>query len=337
MAQGFYEILGVDQSASGDAIHVAYQDQLAELVRRLRAARKQGADVTILEGQERALKEAMSVLTDPVRRQRYDAYRRANRAGMPTDAESMWGMAKDALVDPLAIASLDVLRQTTELNIGNPFTVAPQPRKWAQRPEGPPPAPAAAPQVPPQAPVPPPPAVQQAVAPQAPVAPPPAPRVHAPDPAAEVTDRLQQQSEPRVAAPRVAEPRVAEPRVAEPRVAEPRVAPPVAPQPAVQPRADAPVPTLPPMDDLHTIAGTYGFDGRFLRAAREMRKRTIEDVAEETRISLRYLHALESNDFDSLPAETFVRGYVKELTRALKIDHVDAVEGYLELYRQQRG
>jgi cytoskeletal protein RodZ len=91
------------------------------------------------------------------------------------------------------------------------------------------------------------------------------------------------------------------------------------------------------MDDVHTIAGTYGMDGRFLRAVREMRKRTIEDVAEETRISLRYLHALESNDFDSLPAETFVRGYVKELTRALKIQEVDAVEGYLELYRQQRG
>ena len=125
MAQGFYEILGVDQSATGDAIHAAFHAQLAELVRRLRAARKQGADVTILEGQERALKEAMSVLTDPARRQRYDAYRKANLIGMPSSAESMWAMAKDALVDPLAIASLDVLRETTDLKIGNPFTVCP--------------------------------------------------------------------------------------------------------------------------------------------------------------------------------------------------------------------
>ena len=91
------------------------------------------------------------------------------------------------------------------------------------------------------------------------------------------------------------------------------------------------------MSDVHGIAGTYGHDGRFLRAVRELRKRTIEDIAEETRISLRYLHALESNDFGSLPAETFVRGYVKELTRALEIDHAEAVEGYLELYRQHRG
>ena len=324
MAQGFYEILGVEQGATGDAIHAAYHDQLAQLVRRLRAARKQGADVTILEGQERALKEAMSVLTDPVRRQRYDAYRRANVAGMPGDAESMWGMAKDALVDPLAIASLDVLRQTTELNIGNPFTVAPQPRKWAERPSGPPPVPPAA-------------------APAA-IPPPPMPSAPAPvDVAAEVTDQVHQApavdsanrlptqtSEPRVAEPKGGEPRVAEPRVAEPRVAPPREATPPATAPT--PTAMAPVP-----DDVNSIAGTYGFDGRFLRAVRELRKRTIEDVAEETRISLRYLHALESNDFGSLPAETFVRGYVKELTRALKIEHAEAVEGYLELYRQSRG
>ena len=107
MAQGFYEILGVDQQASSAAIQAAFQDQLAELVRRLRAARRQGADVTILEGQERALQEAMSVLTDPSRRQRYDAYRRATRHGMPTAAEGMWDVAKDALVDPLALTVID--------------------------------------------------------------------------------------------------------------------------------------------------------------------------------------------------------------------------------------
>ena len=43
MAQGFYEILGIDNRSSTEAIHAAYHDQLAELVRRLRAARRQGA------------------------------------------------------------------------------------------------------------------------------------------------------------------------------------------------------------------------------------------------------------------------------------------------------
>jgi hypothetical protein len=298
MSQGFYEILGVTQDATGEGIHTAFHDQLAGLVRRLRAARRQGADVTILEGQERALKEAMAVLTDPVRRQRYDAYRRANKEGMPDSAESMWGLAKDALVDPLAIASLEVLRKTTELNIGNPFSVAPQPRKWAQRPSAPPkPPPAQQP--------------QPSVAPTNGVS-------AAPDPSTEITDQIEQaQARPQA------------------QVAPPRAAPAPAAQAAQVSETPAPAASTP--NSVVAIAETYGIDGQFLRAVRELRKRTLEELAAETRISMRYLHALESNDFDSLPAETFVRGYVKEISRALQIDEVDAVEGYLELYRQQRG
>jgi cytoskeletal protein RodZ len=98
-----------------------------------------------------------------------------------------------------------------------------------------------------------------------------------------------------------------------------------------------PAPPPPPPNDVVGIAARYGMDGRFLRAVRELRKRTLEELADETRISLRYLHALESNDFDSLPAATFVRGYVKELSRALDIQDVDVVESYLGLYKQQRG
>jgi hypothetical protein len=298
MSQGFYEILGVNQDATGEGIHTAFHDQLTGLVRRLRAARRQGADVTILESQERTLKEAMAVLTDPVRRQRYDAYRRANHEGMPDSAESMWGMAKDALVDPLAIASLEVLRKTTELNIGNPFSVAPQPRKWAQRPTAPPKPP-------------------PSQSPQPQVAPTNGASTKA-DPSTEITDQVEEvQALPQA------------------QVAPPRTASTPAPQ-SVQP-ADASAPADPALDSVGAIADTYGFDGQFLRSVRELRKRTIEEMADETRISLRYLHALESNDFDSLPAETFVRGYVKELTRVLQINEVDAVEGYLELYRQQRG
>jgi curved DNA-binding protein CbpA len=310
MSQGFYEILGVNQDATGEGIHTAFHDQLAGLVRRLRAARRQGADVTILESQERGLKEAMAVLTDPVRRQRYDAYRRANHEGMPDSAESMWNLAKDALVDPLAIASLEVLRKTTELNIGNPFSVAPQPRKWAQRPTAPPK---------------PPPAQSQPAPPQPLVAP--TNGVPAgPDPSTELTDQFEQvQARPQAEARPQA------------KVAPPRAAPAPVPTPAQTAESSAPAPAPAAPNSVVSIAETYGMDGQFLRAVRELRKRTLDELAAETRISMRYLHALESNDFDSLPAETFVRGYVKEITRALKIDEVDAVEGYLALYRQQRG
>jgi hypothetical protein len=294
MSQGFYEILGIEHQASSASIQAAFQDQLAELVRRLRAARRQGADVTILESKERSLKEAVEVLTDPARRQRYDAYRRASRTGMPDSAEGMWAVAKDALVDPLAISSLDVLRATTDLNIGNPFKVQPKPRQWAQR-QG---QPTAAP-------------------PTSPTGSPPGPPVsngHAPsvDPSTEITEQVQRTpTEPAVT--------THAPIDSEPVVVSPPPEPP------------------PPLDDIVAIAGRFGLDGRFLSAVRELRQRSIDALADETRISSRYLHALESNDFDALPAETFVRGYVKELARALEIHEVDVVEGYLALYRQQRG
>jgi hypothetical protein len=307
MAQGFYEVLGVEHRATTESIHSAYHDRLAELVRRLRAARRQGADVTILESQERGLKEAMQVLSDPRRRQRYDAFRRANQMGMPDNAESLWDHAKDALVDPLAISALEVLKGTTELNIGNPFSVAPQPRKWSSRPnEGAAAQPVAA-------------AVrqQEPVVARAPMA------TETSDPSNEITEQMDRSGSTYRA----------------PSAAPPAPAPlpaPVQAAPVPEP-APPPTPAPPVLSDVETIASQYGMDGRFLRAVRELRKVTLDELAEETRISLRYLHALESNDFTSLPAATFVRGYVKELSRALKIEDVGIVEGYLALYNQQRG
>ena len=49
MSQGFYEMLGVSRDATPEAIRSAFQGRLAALVRRLKAARKQGADVTLLD------------------------------------------------------------------------------------------------------------------------------------------------------------------------------------------------------------------------------------------------------------------------------------------------
>ncbi len=109
MSQGFYEMLGVESRASEAQIRAAYQDRLAALVRRLRGARRQGADVSILEGQERTLREAVEVLTDPPRRRRYDAYLAAGRSGMPAGAEELWEAARSAEVDPVGAAAVSVV------------------------------------------------------------------------------------------------------------------------------------------------------------------------------------------------------------------------------------
>ena len=51
--------------------------------------------------------------------------------------------------------------------------------------------------------------------------------------------------------------------------------------------------------------------GAKLRAARESKGMSMEQVAKETLLTSRYLKALEADDYDTLPGTTFVRGYLR--------------------------
>ncbi len=60
--------------------------------------------------------------------------------------------------------------------------------------------------------------------------------------------------------------------------------------------------------------------GDLLRAAREKAHWTLEDFAKETHIKMEYLLSLEANDFDALPAATFVKAYIRNYARIFKLD-----------------
>ena len=105
------------------------------------------------------------------------------------------------------------------------------------------------------------------------------------------------------------------------------------------PRIEVPILTnLPePADETpESLSARLGYDGRFLKAVREMRGIDIQALSHATRISPRYLEAIEDNGFDRLPTGTFVRGYVKEIVRELDIEHTDAVQKYMDLFKQHR-
>lgn len=51
--------------------------------------------------------------------------------------------------------------------------------------------------------------------------------------------------------------------------------------------------------------------GNKLREARERKGLSAETVSRETMLTLRYVQALETDDFDALPGTAFVRGYVR--------------------------
>src|SRR5690348_10685102 len=63
--------------------------------------------------------------------------------------------------------------------------------------------------------------------------------------------------------------------------------------------------------------------GERLRAAREEKGVSLEDVAAQTRIPLRHLQSIETADWDSLPAPTYTIGFAKSYASAVGFDRTE--------------
>jgi cytoskeletal protein RodZ len=73
----------------------------------------------------------------------------------------------------------------------------------------------------------------------------------------------------------------------------------------------------------------HGVDiGAALRAAREFRGLTLQDVADSTRIRQGYIEALENLRVEDLPSRPFTIGYVKSYARLLGLDGDAAVDRF---------
>ncbi len=68
--------------------------------------------------------------------------------------------------------------------------------------------------------------------------------------------------------------------------------------------------------------------GDHLRREREMRGVTIEEVAAATRISPRFLEALENEQWERLPGGAFNRGFIRSVARYLGLDEENMVAEY---------
>lgn len=68
--------------------------------------------------------------------------------------------------------------------------------------------------------------------------------------------------------------------------------------------------------------------GRYLQSIRLEKKISLEDVSEETRIAIGNLQLIEKEDLEALPAEVFVRGFLRAFARAIGADGEEAVRLY---------
>jgi cytoskeletal protein RodZ len=66
----------------------------------------------------------------------------------------------------------------------------------------------------------------------------------------------------------------------------------------------------------------------WLRAGRAQRKLSLDDVARITKIQPRILEKLEAGSMDGLPADVFVRGFVRSVARCVGLDEQEALQRY---------
>lgn len=69
--------------------------------------------------------------------------------------------------------------------------------------------------------------------------------------------------------------------------------------------------------------------GTWLRRQREAREISLRDIAERTKIGIRYLEALEEDRLDILPAPVFTKGFLREYARYIGLSPDEAVNHYL--------
>lgn len=268
MSTGFYELLAVAPEADLAAVRAAYQEQVAQAVRRLRAAESRQQDTATLEARRTALVEAFAVLSDPARRRRYDRFRELSRSGLPADLDELWRVAAPSMVDPAAAAALDVVRTLTGLKVGDAFggpEATPEPE----------------------------------------------------------TERTVPASQALGANPGAAA------------LSAEAIAPLPKRHQAVFDRSLAP-------EEMGRILDAHGATGAWLRAAREARKMSLDELSEATKVTRRFLEAMEKEEWGSLPASTFVRGYLRVVMRTLELAPLaeeadEAVQTYMTRCNRARG
>lgn len=89
----------------------------------------------------------------------------------------------------------------------------------------------------------------------------------------------------------------------------------------------------PPWEKPPAPESTASF-GDWLKRQREMREISLRDIADRTKISLRYLEAMEDDRFDLLPAPIFAKGFLREYARYVGLSPDEVVNHYLSVQQQ---
>jgi transcriptional regulator with XRE-family HTH domain len=75
--------------------------------------------------------------------------------------------------------------------------------------------------------------------------------------------------------------------------------------------------------------------GEYLKRERELRNISIEEISIVTKIKKNFLEALEKDEFDKLPGETFIKGFIRAYSNCIGLNGDEAILRYME-YKEKR-
>jgi curved DNA-binding protein CbpA len=102
-----------------------------------------------------------------------------------------------------------------------------------------------------------------------------------------------------------------------------------------------PVPTMEPApivqagaNATHQTSSSEEWSGIILRKTRESKRLSLDEVSSLTRISKTYLQAIEDETFDKLPAPVFVRGFIIQYAKILKLQPELVAATYMTRFKK---
>ena len=93
---------------------------------------------------------------------------------------------------------------------------------------------------------------------------------------------------------------------------------------------ETPAEDLPPAP---SITPETEFSGDLLRAVRRSQGTSLAQISERTKVGTNYLRCIEEEDFEKLPASVYVRGFVTEFAKCLRLDPEQVSQSYLRRYK----
>ena len=79
------------------------------------------------------------------------------------------------------------------------------------------------------------------------------------------------------------------------------------------------------------------FSGKFLKEIREYKAVDIPRMADMTKVSKTYIRHIEEEEYDKLPAPAYVRGFVYQYAKCLKLNPDLVANSYLYIMKNARG